>query len=134
VTPREVRAAEFVPGVVLVGVSAVGARGGPSPLDAVLAQVGGTSAERLFMSGAEGVAARGPEAPTTEVYRVTLPVGMDVLTAVEGLKGSGVAFVEPDYLARAIPVERAVASVWYVPASPDSQNRFIRCSNCSGVE
>ena len=104
ISPQTVPTPEFAPGVVLVGVSAVAARGGPSPLDAVLAQVGGTGAERLFTSEAEGGAARGAAAPETEVYRVTLPPGADVLAAVAALQKSGAAFAEPDYLARAIPV------------------------------
>ena len=97
---------EFAPGVVLVGVAATASRGGEPLIQRVLAQVGGTAAERLYSSGAGDIAARGETQAETEVYRVTLPQGADVLAAVEALRDSGAAFAEPDYLARAIPVIR----------------------------
>ena len=104
--PQEAPMVEFAPGVVLVGVAATASRGGEPLIQRVLAQVGGTAAERLYSSGAGDIAARGETQAETEVYRVTLPQGADVLAAVEALRDSGAAFAEPDYLARAIPVIR----------------------------
>ncbi len=96
---------EFVPGVVLVGVAQTAARGGVSTVDALLMQVGGGSAERLFAvpAASDGIAARGVS--ETDVYRLQLSPGVDVHTAIAALQKSGVAFAEPDYVARAIPVE-----------------------------
>ncbi|MCX6019512.1 MAG: S8 family serine peptidase, partial [Chloroflexi bacterium] len=106
VLATEARAPEYAPGVVLVGVSSTGNKGGASPIDVMLAQVGGVRAEKLYTMGSDGAAARGESAGATVVYRATLPQGADVLAAVETLQKGGVVFAEPDYLARAIPVER----------------------------
>lgn len=120
----QVVGADYVPGVVLVGLPAASARGESMPLDRALAIVGATGAEPLFPESQQLAARGGGGDGRTQIFRLRLATGTDVLAAASALRAGGAIFAEPDYLAYA-----ASAPLPRLDLFPDIASRTVMTPN-----